>query len=155
MDESEKPLDAARCDLQSISDEQFRGLSHAGIMARLNDESSASLFVLSKKAQSKELQAAAANTLETRLRQDEPPAEPTAAAADAAQVEQSLTELPPELATARHFYKFAEGDRWVLSTRSGVRVRTFADEAELDRWWLGLKKQRGRILTTRRRKGSE
>jgi len=39
----------------------------------------------------------------------------------------------------------------VLTTRGGVRVAVFPSEAELDRWWLGLKKQRGRILTRVRR----
>jgi hypothetical protein len=55
------------------------------------------------------------------------------------------------LATARHFYKFAEEEQWVLSTRKGVRIATFNNEADLDHWGRGLKKQRGRILTTVRR----
>jgi hypothetical protein len=53
--------------------------------------------------------------------------------------------------TARHFYKFSDDDQWVLTTRSGVKIAAFASEADLDRWWRGLKKQRGRILTRVRR----
>jgi hypothetical protein len=49
-----------------------------------------------------------------------------------------------ELATHRHFDKFSEDERWVLTTRSGARVAVSSSEVELDQWWRCLKKQRGR-----------
>jgi hypothetical protein len=117
------------------------------ILVQLHSASLASVFILSRKAQSREVRGEAAKIVSARLHEDDNGPEPPAF--DAV----SQGELPPKLATHRHFYKFPEDQQWVLTTRSGVRVGTFPSEAELDRWWLGLKKQAGRILT-RKRKGT-
>lgn len=117
-----------------------------GIAVQLRAALLPSLFVLSRRAQSSAIRSEAAATLDARLHEDDEAPE-SSPSADAV----ARGELPPELATARHFYKFSEGDQWVLTTRSGVRIATFASEADLDRWWRGLKKQRGRILTRVRR----
>ena len=132
--------------LLSISDELPQGPLREGIFAQLRAAPSASLFILSREAQSEEVRCEAATILSARLREDDaqsPESPPTDAV--------SQGELPAELATHRHFYKFPENEGWVLTTRSGTRVAVFSSEAELDQWWRGLKKQRGRILTRVRR----
>jgi len=130
----------------SVADGLPHGPTLDGILVQLHAASLASLFILSQKAQSKEVRCEAAKIMNARLHEDDHcgPESPTSDAV-------SLGELPPKLATHRHFYKFFEDERWVLTTRSGIRVGTFPSEAELDFWWQGLKKQRGRILTRRRR----
>lgn len=141
---SEKKLvgDALRR-LSSIGDEAFLELGQDELQAALHEAMSSSLFRLSREAASIRVREEAAAVLATRLRGEEEVVQPVE--------EATPEELPPELATHRHFYKFADGERWALTTRSGVRVATFASEAELDQWWLGLKRQRGRILTKRRK----
>ena len=115
------------------------------ILVQLHAASLASVFILSRKAQSSEVRCEAAKIVNARLHEDDNGPEPPAF--DAV----SQGELPPKLATHRHFYKFLEDQRWVLTTRNGIRIGAFPNEAELDRWWLGLKKQPGRILTRKRR----
>lgn len=143
---SEKKLaDDALRRLLSIGDEASLELGQEELRVTLCEAPASSLFRLSREAASGRVREEAAAVLAARLRDEEevvPPVE-----------EATPGELPPELATHRHFYKFAEGERWALTTRSGVRVATFASEAELDQWWLGLKRQRGRILTKRRNAG--
>ena len=107
---------------------------------------SATLFILSRESKSKEVRCEADTMLSARLRGDDANC-PEPAPFNAV----SQGELPAELATHRHFYKFSEGEGWVLTTRSGIRVAVFSSEAELDQWWKGLKKQRGRIITRVRR----
>ena len=136
--------------LLSIDDELSQGPAREGILAQLQAAPSASLFILSRKAQSEEVRYEAATILTARLHEDEAD-NPESAFATAV----SQGELPAELATHRHFYKFADDDGWVLTTRSGIQVAAFASEAELDRWWRGLKKQRGRILTRVRRDAAQ
>jgi hypothetical protein len=135
-------------DLLSVAD-PLPAAALSDLPARLRDARAASLFTLSRQAQSSEVRAEAAKALSARLREDHPvAADEKSPQADAI----ARGELPPELATARHFYKFSDEDQWVLTTRSGVKVASFASEADLDRWWRGLRRQRGRILT-RVRKG--
>jgi hypothetical protein len=128
--------------LLSLTDERVHGPTHEEIVIQLQTASLASLFVLSRKAHSTEVQREAATILNARLHEGDT-SDPECSPFDAV----SQGELPPSLATHRHFLKFSEGERWVLTTRSGIRVATFPNEAELDRWWLRLKRQRGRILT--------
>lgn len=132
--------------LLSLGDELPAGPAREGVLAQLRAAPSAALFILSRESQSEAVRGEAAAVLSARLRDDDvappepPPFDPV-----------SQRELPAELATHRHFYKFPEGEGWVLTTRSGIKVAVFASEAELDQWWRGLKKQRGRILTRVRR----
>jgi hypothetical protein len=128
--------------LLSIPDPLPEG-KQGDIRAQLHRAPSASLFVLSRQAQSAEVRCEAARALDARLREGDD----SGAAASRHWDAVARGELPPELATARHFYKFPEDEQWVLATRSGVRVATFSSEADLDHWWRGLKKQRGRMLT--------
>ena len=132
--------------LLSRTDELPPGPEREGILAQLQSAPSAALFILSRDSQSEGVRCEAAAVLSARLRGDDAtgPEPPSFNAANQG-------ELPAELATHRHFYKFAEGGGWALTTRSGIRVATFASEAELDQWWRGLKKQRGRMLTKVRR----
>jgi hypothetical protein len=128
--------------LLSIPDPLPEG-KQGDVRVQLREAPSASLFVLSRQAQSSEVRSEAARALDARLREGDDSGPGAALHSDAV----ARGELPPELATARHFYKFPEDEQWVLSTRSGVRIATFSSEADLDRWWRGLKKQRGRMLT--------
>lgn len=147
MDENKNcPIEGPQY-LLSISDPLPDGMRD-DIAARLREAPLASLFVLSRQAQSSEVRSEAAAALNDRMRDDDDSASATSPSLDAV----ARGELPPDLATARHFYKFSEDDQWLLTTRSGVRIAAFASEDELDRWWRGLRKQRGRILT-RVRKG--
>ena len=113
------------------------------IAVRLRDAPLASVFALSRKAHSSEIRSEAEQAVNARLREDDPANPESSPHADAV----ARGELPPEVATVRHFYKFREGEQWVLTTRSGIRVAAFPSEADLDHWWRGLKKQRGRIIT--------
>jgi hypothetical protein len=118
------------------------GAARADVLAQLRAAPSAALFILSRRARSEDVRREAGEILSARLREDaacRPEPSPSSATIPG--------ELPAALAAHRHFYKFSEHERWVLATRSGIRVATFNSEAELDRWWRGLKKQRGRILT--------
>jgi hypothetical protein len=142
---AEEPHSEAFQYLQSIGGELPPGPMRESILAQLRAAPSASLFILSRKAQSADVRCEAATILTARWHEDD--ASPEPAPFDAV----SQRELPAELATHRHFYKFSEGERWVLTTRSGVKVAVFSSETELDQWWRGLKKQRGRILTGVRR----
>jgi hypothetical protein len=117
--------------------------SQGDILVKLRDAPLASLFVLSRRAESSKIRSEAANALNARLREDDDPSSTSSPHSEAV----SRGELPPELATARHFYKFPENEQWVLTTRKGVKIADFGSEADLDHWWRGLKKQRGRILT--------
>ena len=129
----------------SVRDDACQGAAAGALPALLRSAPSASLFILSRRAACGLVRAEAEKALTARLPAAD--AAETAAPAGAA----ACSELPPELASHRHFYKFAEQQRWVLATRSGRRIASFASEAELDRWWGGLKKQRGRMLTRVRR----
>ena len=122
------------------------------ILTKLHEAPLASLFTLSRRALSPEVRSEAAQTLNARLREGDEPAAENTPASDPFAEAVGRGELPPELATARHFYKFPEAERWLLTTRNGIKVADFGSEADLDHWWRGLKKQRGRILT-RVRKG--
>lgn len=144
MCEDAKDSDEILRDLMSVVGNLPEGSGREDILARLRAASSASLFVLSKKAQSSDVRCEASKVLEARLREGEVPAPPDSGGAN---LSDGSSVLPPELAKNRHFYKFCEDERWVLTTRSGVRIASFPSEAELDRWWLRLKRQRGRILT--------
>jgi hypothetical protein len=132
-----------------ITEDEFQDSVREDLLAPLCKAPTASLFVLSREAAASGIRLEAEAVLTARLREDREE-ETTTPPVDVA----NLEELPPELATHRHFYKFSEGEQWVLTTRGGVRVRAFANEAELDQWWHGLKRQRGRILTRRRRETS-
>jgi hypothetical protein len=147
MDQGQQPANETLHYLLSISNGPPQGPAWDAVLAQVRGASTASLFILSRKAQSSDVRREAAAALNARLHEpgDGGPAKPSSA--DAV----SQDELPPELATHRHFYKFSEGEQWVLATRSGVRVAEFPSEAELDQWWRGLRKQRGRILTKVRR----
>jgi hypothetical protein len=117
------------------------------IAVQLREAPLSSVFVISRKAQSSEVRSKAERAVNARLREDgpvDPETSPHAAAVNRG-------ELPPEVATARHFYKFCEDEQWVLTTRSGIRIAAFPSEADLDHWWRGLKKQRGRIITKARK----
>ena len=131
--------------LLSVADGLPHGPTLDEILVKLNAASLASVFVLSRKAQSNEVRCEAAKIVHARLHEDDSGPEPPAF--DAV----SQGELPPKLATHRHFYKFCEDQQWVLTTRNGIRIGAFPSEAELDLWWLALKKQQGRILTPKRR----
>jgi hypothetical protein len=113
------------------------------IAIQLREAPLASVFVLSRKAESSEIRSEAEKAVNARLREDGPAGIESSPHSDAV----ARGELPPDVATARHFYKFPEGEQWVLTTRSGVRIASFPSEADLDHWWRGLKKQRGRIIT--------
>ena len=134
--------------LLSVADGLPQGPTLDDILAQLHSASLAAVFILSRKAQSREVRDEAAKIVKARLHDDDNGPEPPLFDA------LSQGELPPNLATHRHFYKFPEDQWWVLTTRSGIRVGAFPSEAELDCWWLGLKKQRGRILTRKRPKTS-
>jgi hypothetical protein len=123
-------------------DEEFRSV----LPANLCTAPSASLFILSRRALAEAVRAEAEKVLSARLHEGEAPEAPPAEAVNS-------DTLPPEYATHRHFYKFCEGQRWVLTTRSGLRITAFDTEADLDQWWRRLKKQRGRILTRVQRDG--
>jgi hypothetical protein len=142
LDEQKRLENDSLHHLLSITDDVFRESERDDILAQLREAPAASLFVLSRTAASEEVRSEAATLLNARLRESEDDIPSSNAP--------NLEELPPELATHRHFYKFCEDSRWVLTTRSGVRVTTFASEAELDQWWHRLKWQRGRILTRTR-----
>ena len=143
MDEAKITLSQEAVDqLLSVADGLPDGPARAEMLGKLQTASFASLYVLSRKAQSSEVRCKAAEILDSRLHADES-GNPEPPPPDVV----SLGELPPNLAVHRHFLKFCEGQQWVLTTRSGVRVATFPSEAELDQWWLRLKKQRGRILS--------
>ena len=114
---------------------------------RLREAPLASVFALSRKAQSSEIRSEAERVVNARLREDDSAGPESSPHAEAV----ARGELPAELATARHFYKFPENEQWVLTTRSGIRIAAFPSEADLDHWWRGLKKQRGRIITRGRR----
>lgn len=130
----------------SISDPIPEG-KQDDIAVELREAPSASLFMLSRQAQSSGVRSQAAKALDGRLREEDQSTPGTSPTSDAI----TRGELPPELATVRHFYKFPEGEQWVLTTRSGIKVAAFDSEGDLDHWWGGLKKQRGRILTRVRR----
>jgi hypothetical protein len=146
MDENKNLPNKTQQYLLSIPDALSAG-TLGDIAVQLRDAPSAFLFVLSRQAQSSEVRSEAARALHARLHENDPVGSGSSPHSDAV----TQGELPPELATARHFYKFSDDDQWVLTTRSGVRIAAFASEADLDRWWRGLKKQRGRILTRVRR----
>jgi hypothetical protein len=131
--------------LQALVDGLPQGPTLDAIRVQLQTAPLSSLFILSRKAQSSEVRSEAAQIMNARLHEDDS-CSPEPSTCDT--IRQG--ELPANVATNRHFYKFLEDGRWVLTTRSGVRVGDFPSEAELDRWWLGLKKQRGRILTRKR-----
>jgi hypothetical protein len=131
--------------LLAVADGLPHGPTLDELLVQLRAAPLAAVFILSRKAQSSEVRSEAAKIVNARLHEDNNGPEPPAF--DAV----SEGEPPPKLATHRHFYKVCEDQRWVLTTRNGIRVGTFPSEAELDRWWLGLKKQRGRILTRKRR----
>jgi len=99
--------------LLSITDELPQGPVREGILAQLRATPSASLFILSKKAQSSEVRCEAATILTARLHENDancPESPPFNAV--------SQGELPAELATHRHFYKFSEDECWVLTTEA-------------------------------------
>ena len=148
MNEAKVLSQEALDQLLAVADGLADGPTLDEILIQLHTASLASVFILSRKARSKEVRCEAAKIVQARLHEDDNG--PAPLAFDAV----SQGELPPNLATHRHFYKFFEDERWMLSTRSGIRVGVFPSEAELDRWWLGLKKQRGRILTRKRPKPS-
>ena len=145
MNEAKSRSEEAVNQLLMLADGLPHGPTLDEIRGQLQAASLASVFILSRKAQSSEVRSEAAKIVNARLHEDDNGPEPPAF--DAV----SQGELPPKLATHRHFYKFCEDQRWVLTTRSGIRIGAFPSEAELDRWWLGLKKQTGRILTRKRR----
>ncbi len=145
MNEAKTLSEEAINDLLLVADGLPHGPTLDEIRGQLHAASLASVFILSRKAQSSEVRCEAAKIVDARLHEDDNGPEPPAF--DAV----SQGELPPKLATHRHFYKFCEDHQWVLTTRSGVRIGVFPSEAELDRWWLGLKKQPGRILSRKRR----
>ncbi len=146
MDENKNFSNETLQHLLSIPDPLPAGML-GGIAGQLRAAPLASVFVLSRKAQSSEVRTEAGRLVNFRLREDDPVGSESSPHSDAV----TRGELPPELATARHFYKFPEGEQWVLTTRSGVRIAAFLSEADLDHWWRGLKKQRGRIITRVRR----
>ena len=146
MDEPKRLANDALHHLLSITDDAFLESVRDDLLTPLREAPAASLFVLSRKALSREVRSEAAAVLNARLREDEDGLPPSDAA--------DPKELPPELAAHRHFYKFCEDGQWVLTTRSGVRVTVFPSEAELDQWWRKLTWQRGRILTRIRRETS-
>ena len=145
MCEDAKDSDETLHDLLSVAGDLPEGSGREDVLARLRAASSSSLFVLSKKAQSSDVRCEAAKALEARLREGNVPM--TSQDSRGANLSDGSSALPPDVAKSRHFYKFCENERWVLTTRSGVRIATFPSEAELDRWWQRLKRQRGRILT--------
>lgn len=149
MSEQKRLANDALQHLLLITDDDFQESVREDLLAPLCTAPTKSLFILSREAATQDVRFEAEAVLTARLREDRED-EDIAPPVDAANPE----ELPPELATHRHFYKFCENGRWVLTTRSGVRVTAFANEAELDQWWHGLKRQRGRILTRRRRETS-
>ena len=138
MDQGQQPADETLVYLLSLTDAPPQGPAWDSILAQVHGASTASLFVLSRRAQSSEVRREAAAALNSRLHE---PGDGGSEKPSSDVVSQG--ELPPELATHRHFYKFSEGEQWVLATRSGVRVAAFRSEAELDQWWRGLRKQRG------------
>jgi len=131
--------------LLSVADGLPDGPTLDELLVQFHAASLASLFILSRKAISKEVRCEAAKIVNARLHEDDPCDTESPISNGVSQ-----HELPPKLATHRHFYKCFEDERWVLTTRSGIRVGIFSSEAELDFWWQGLKKQRGRILTRKR-----
>lgn len=143
--DGQKRLDNTALDeLLSITDDKYQESERDDLLTPLYEATAVSLFVLSREALSSKVRSEAAIALDARLREGAESVPPSNSAAP--------QELPPELASHRHFYKFCEDRQWMLTTRGGIRVATFASEAELDQWWRGLRWQRGRILTTRRAK---
>jgi hypothetical protein len=55
--------------------------------------------------------------------------------------------FPPMLYKIKHFLKYCNGGKWVLTTDNGIDVAVFSSEADLDEWWQRLPgKRRGRTL---------
>jgi len=147
VDKDTKLANEAQRYLLSITDDLFQGPAQDKILSELRAAPFASLFVLSRTAQSTEVRREAAKILKARLREDASrPSQPPPPAYVPTNGE-GTAELPAAVATHRHFYKFFQDGYWVLATRKGIRVATFHTEAQLDHWWRRLKRQRGRILT--------
>lgn len=146
MDENKYFANEKLQHLLSVADPLPAG-TLGNIAMQLREAPLASVFVLSRKAESSEIRSQAEKVVNARLREGNPSAIESSPHSDAV----TRGELPPDVAMARHFYKFPEGEQWVLTTRSGIRIASFPSEADLDHWWRGLKKQRGRIITRVRR----
>ncbi len=156
------PLD----DLLSVTDETFLGPANSDILARLSAAPLKSLFLLSRRATLPELQREAEKVLNARLREgssDSPPVGAKRKGSGNAQAKrtpvkpeqlligiggQSKHALPPILAKIKHFFKYCDGEKWVLTTDNGIGVAVFNSEADLDHWWKKLTGRKGRTLTS-------
>jgi hypothetical protein len=62
--------------------------------------------------------------------------------------------VPDSLLNVSLAWKCQKGEAWLLSTRAGIELGTFATEAYLEAWWQASQEQRGRrahpLLTTPR-----
>jgi hypothetical protein len=156
-------------DLFSVTDETFLGPANSELVARLTAAPLKSLFLLSRHAASPSLQCEAEKIMNARLREapSRPPTDGAkkkgSATAQAktspakpeqllvgmrgSHADQSQNELPPILAKVKHFLKYCDGGKWVLTTDSGIGVAVFSSEADLDQWWKKLAGRRGRTLT--------
>lgn len=150
--------------LLSLTDEMFLGPANSDILARLSAASLKSLFVLSRRATSLELQREAERVLNARLREGSGGFPPAGAKRKGSSKTTPVTPqqvligiggqsrtkhtLPPILAKIKTFFKYCEDGKWILTTDNGIRVAVFNSEADLDQWWKKLSGRKGRTLTS-------
>jgi hypothetical protein len=56
----------------------------------------------------------------------------------------SVDQVPDGFFAVRHGRKYRDGSKWVLTTKKGVNIKTFDDEAALDQWWKDFQQSQKR-----------